>query len=570
MNDKKEGHTMGKRTKLLCCLLAACLTLGACSRPAENAAETHATAVPEATYTPSPTATPGPTATPSPTATPEEETQAQPETVQTPAPAIAPEKNDMYELLRKVFDNYHAGVAGSTLTAAYYAASIVDWAQTNGLDAARAGALAWDLGPETEFGELFTDKMAALRTVAMDMDEGLLNDCGYTGAWGYTGEEVQAVFDCLDAALAVAMGGEAAPATDEAEELLANMTLEEKVGQLFVVRPDALDPTQPLAQIGDSNAPGVLAVNGDMEDMLSRYPVGGVTVFGKNIQSPEQLKELINGFRQAAGTPLFFAVDEEGGPVARLANHKAFDLPKYENAAAVGSTGDPAQAEAMGSTIGGYLKEYGFSIDFAPVADVNTNPDNPVIGRRAFSSDPRTAAEMAGAMARGLAGQGVLPVYKHFPGHGDTAEDSHVGLAVSYRTLEEMMGCEWLPYINNDLADCAVMVGHIAAPNVTGDMTPASLSYTMVTVYLRQTLGFQGLVITDALAMDGITQTYDSAQAAVMAFEAGCDILLMPYDLASAYDAILNAVESGRITVQRLDESVLRILDYKLQTGVIG
>lgn len=548
---------MGKRTKLFCVLLAACLTVCACSRPGGNTAETAA-----------PTVTPSPTGTPSPTATPEVGTPGQPEAVQTATPTIASEKNGMYDLLRDVFRNYHAGVAGSTLTAAYYAASIVSWAQINGLDAARAGALAWDLGAETEFGELLTDKMAALRTMAMDMNEGLLNDCGYTGPWDYTQAEIKAVFDCLDTALA-SRGVETAPASGEAEELLATMTLEEKVGQLFVVRPDALDFAQPLAQIGDSNAPGVLAVNGNMEDMLSRYPVGGVAVFGKNIQSPEQLKELIQGFRQTTKTPLFFAVDEEGGVVARLANHKAFALPKYESAAAVGSTGDPAQAEAMGSDIGGYLKEYGFSVDFAPVADVNTNPNNTVIGRRAFSSDPETAAMMAEAMARGLAGQGIIPVYKHFPGHGDTAEDSHVGLAVSYRTLEEMMGCEWLPYIRNDLTGCAVMVGHIATPNVTGDMIPASLSYTMVTGYLRQTLGFQGLVITDALAMDGITQTYDSAQAAVSALEAGCDVLLMPYDLASAYDAILNAVESGKITVQRLDESVLRILRYKILAGLM-
>ena len=160
-------------------------------------------------------------------------------------------------------------------------------------------------------------------------------------------------------------------------------------------------------------------------------------------------------------------------------------------------------------------------------------------------------------------------MFKHFPGHGDTAEDSHKGIAVTYKTAEELMECEWLPYLNNDLTGSAVMVGHIAVPAVTGDLTPASLSKIMVTDYLRGQLGFQGLVITDSLAMEGITRDYTPGEAAVLALEAGCDILLMPDDLPQAYNAVLHAVETGEITEERLNESVLRILEYKINAGLI-
>ena len=355
---------------------------------------------------------------------------------------------------------------------------------------------------------------------------------------------------------------------EKARQLLENMTLEEKVGQLFFVRPDVLDPYQ-STWIGTGYVWAVTAMSEKVVSTLVQYPVGGVVVFGKNIKTSDQLKELTAALQRAAKTPLFLAVDEEGGQVARLANHAAIHVPEYKSAAAVGASRNTEDAADMGRTIGGYLADYGFSMDFAPVADVNTNPDNPIIGDRAFSSDAGEAAAMAGAMAEGLASQGVIPVYKHFPGHGDTAEDSHLGIAVINKTAEELMECEWLPYLTNDLTGSAVMVGHIAAPSITGDMTPASLSRVMVTDYLRGELGFQGLVITDSLAMAGITQDHTSGEAAVLALEAGCDVLLMPEELDQAYDAVLHAVETGEITEERIDESVLRILQYKIYAGVI-
>lgn len=355
---------------------------------------------------------------------------------------------------------------------------------------------------------------------------------------------------------------------DEIELLLSRMTLREKVGQLFIVRPDALDPSQSTDQILNASAEGVTQWTEDLGKMLEQYPVGGIAIFGKNLVSPTQITALNAAFQENSTIGLFLCVDEEGGTVSRLANHSAFDLPTYSNAATVGQSGNPAQAFSMGSTIGAYLADYGFNLDFAPVADVNTNPDNPIIGNRAFSPEPETAAQMAGAMAEGLNSQGIAATFKHFPGHGDTAEDSHLSLAVSHKTQEEMAQCEWLPFQEAD-GDDLIMVGHIAVPEITGDDTPASLSYSVVNEILKGELGFEGLVITDALEMGGITQTYSSGEAAVAALQAGCDLLLMPEDLAEAFEAVVAAVENGTLSQEWLDTTVSRILEFKQHRGIL-
>ena len=222
----------------------------------------------------------------------------------------------------------------------------------------------------------------------------------------------------------------------------------------------------------------------------------------------------------------------------------------------------------MGHTIGSYLKAYGFNVDFAPVADVNTNPYNPVIGKRAFSSDPVIAAQMTLAFARGLREEGVAATFKHFPGHGDTAEDSHAGLAVSYKTREALESCEWLPFSEAGSADL-IMVGHIALPNVTGNMIPATLSRQIVTEILKEQLGFSGLVVTDSMQMGAITADYPAGEAAVLALQAGCDLILMPADLTAAFNAVLAAVEDETLSEAWLDEAVRRILEFKVQYGIL-
>lgn len=347
-------------------------------------------------------------------------------------------------------------------------------------------------------------------------------------------------------------------------QLLDTMTLREKVGQLFIVRPDSLDPSQSLAQISDSGSVGVTEVTSDLAAMLKEYPVGGVVMFAKNLTSPQQITQLNSDLQAESTIPLFIAVDEEGGLVARLANHKAFDLPKFKNAASIT---DADSAFDLGATIGGYLSQYGFNLDFAPVADVNTNPDNPIIGTRAFSSLPEEAALLCGSCADGLRSTGITPTFKHFPGHGDTAEDSHTGIAITYRTAEEMAACEWIPFEEATASDC-IMVGHIATPSITGDLTPASLSYQLVTQILREELGFSGLIVTDALEMGAITDSYTSGQAALAALNAGCDLLLMPYDLTEAFDAVVEAVENGTYPEESLNRTVERILRFKQSQGL--
>ena len=365
------------------------------------------------------------------------------------------------------------------------------------------------------------------------------------------------------------VASEAPEETPAAEPLLSRMTLRQKVGQLFMVRPDALDFSLPQTKIDDDKAEGVQSLTEEMRHTLEEYPVGGICQFGKNIRDAQQITDFNVALQQASEIPLLISVDEEGGRVARLANQPVFDLPQYESALSVGNTGNDAAALEMGQTIGAYLKLYGFNMDFAPVADVWTNPDNTVIGARAFSKEPEVAAEMARAMAQGLQSQGILPTFKHFPGHGDTAQDSHSGLAITEKTRTEMMRCEFLPFLpaegQTPEAPRAIMVGHIAAPAMgTGD-TPASLSKTMVTDLLRGELlaGEDALLVTDSLAMGAITEQYGPGEAAVQAFLAGNDLLLMPAGLEEAFDAVLGAVQDGTIPEERLEESVARILRFK-------
>lgn len=344
------------------------------------------------------------------------------------------------------------------------------------------------------------------------------------------------------------------------EAKLTTMTLREKVGQLFWVRPETLD---------FSLNPEKKTLTQTMRQNLEQYPVGGIVVFKKNIQDENQLSSLIADFQSASKIPMIVAVDEEGGAVARLANHEAFSLPKYTSARDIGKTGDPEQARQMGRTIGGYLRFYGFNLDFAPVADVDSNPANPVIGRRAYSTDAQQTAQMVAAAVEGFHEAGMLCTVKHFPGHGDTGQDSHYGTATSYKTWEEMKAMEMLPFEAGIAAGAdVVMTAHITTPNATTDGLPASLSYTMITERLRGELGFQGVIVTDALEMNAIKNHFTPAESAVAALRAGVDVLLMPSDLRAAFDGVVQAVEDGTLSEERLNESVRRILTLKQKAGL--
>ncbi len=342
-------------------------------------------------------------------------------------------------------------------------------------------------------------------------------------------------------------------------QIISSMSTEEKVAQLFIITPEALTGVENVTQAGERT-----------KEALRERPVGGLIYFRNNLKTPEQVKELTGNTKlygeEVLKLPLILSIDEEGGKVTRLGGRDEFDVESFPNMAQVGAEGDPQRAYEVGTAIGGYLAEYGFTMDFAPNADVLTNPDNKVIGDRSFGTEPELVWSMSGMVSKGLREQGIQPVYKHFPGHGATKGDTHEGFAYTDKTLEDLLKAELVPFIKaiQSGEDC-IMAAHIAAPNVTGDENPASLSYTLITEVLREKLGYQGVVITDALNMGAISNLYSSDQAAIMAINAGVDILLMPDDFEIAYEAVLKAVNEGTITQERLDQSIMRISEMKLK-----
>ena len=353
--------------------------------------------------------------------------------------------------------------------------------------------------------------------------------------------------------------------SDEAERLLAEMSLEEKVGQLFVIRPEQLSGSISEDGIENDYEDGMTAVSDGMAEVAEKYHIGGYALFARNIDTPEQLKKLTSDLREISDIPPMLLIDEEGGEISRIAGNVNFpDVPVYPNMHYIGSTGDTELAKQAGSSIGSYLAEYGFTCDLAPVADINSNPYNIVIGERAFGDDADTVSSMVSAFADGMHSAGMSCCLKHFPGHGDTAADTHDGYVSVSKSWEELCRLELRPFVENmDKADM-IMTAHITLENVTDDGLPASLSKQLVTDKLRGELGYEGIIITDALAMGAVADNYGSATACVMALDAGNDILLMPENIKQAYAAVLDAVRNGSISEQRLDESVLRILKFKL------
>ena len=332
------------------------------------------------------------------------------------------------------------------------------------------------------------------------------------------------------------------------------MTLEEKVYQMFIVTPEQLTGCDPT-----TTADNIMKVS------IERTPVGGLCFFKKNLVTPggviEMLKTTQEYSKSITGLPMFFCIDEEGGTVARIANQKAFGVTNVGNMADIKSE---SEASIAGNTVGAYLAFLGFNVDFAPDADVLSNPLNLVIGSRSFGSDPNLVAKYASAFSKGLQAQGVLSTFKHFPGHGDTVEDSHFGTAKSNKTYEELLACDLVPFAEAETGGVDfVMVAHISLPNVLGDETPCSLSYHMITEVLRGELGYNGLIITDSLKMGAITNHYQPQTAAVMAVQAGADILLMPDNFVVAHSGVVNAVKNGTISEERINESVRRILEAK-------
>ena len=345
----------------------------------------------------------------------------------------------------------------------------------------------------------------------------------------------------------------------QAKALLDEMTLEERVYQMFIVTPEQLTGVEQVTQSGNTT-----------KAAIEKHPVGGIIYFAGNLISREQCSSMIQNIQSYSKTSLFIAVDEEGGKVARVGKNPEMGTTSFQPMGEIGATEDVSKAYEVGYTIGTDISELGFNLDFAPVADVFSNPDNTVIGDRAFSSDPQIAAEMVASCVRGFNDSGILCTLKHFPGHGDTISDSHYGEVKIEKTLEELFACELIPFqAGIDIGVPFVMIGHLTVPQVTEEDCPATLSYEIVTELLREEMGFEGIVITDSMQMQAITDRYSSGTAAVKAIEAGVDIILMPQNLQDAVDGVLAAVENETLTEERIEESVLRILQMKISKEII-
>lgn len=328
------------------------------------------------------------------------------------------------------------------------------------------------------------------------------------------------------------------------------MPLEAKVAGLFIVTPEAITGVSTAVQAGDGT-----------REALAQYPVGGIIYFKKNIQSADQITTMLDNTELYMRYPLFLAVDEEGGSVARLA--EAGVGTKVDNAKTIGESGDTNNAYQAGLTIGGDLSRIGFNLDFAPVADLE-NVEGSAIGTRSYGADAAAAAGYVGAAVRGLSEQGITSCLKHFPGIGGSTQDTHTGLASTSRTAEQFRAEEFTVFqAGIDAGADMVMIGHISAPELTGSNEPCTFSEAVVTDILRNELGFDGVIITDAMNMKAVSDYYDSADAAIQALRAGCDMILMPEDFEMAYNGVLQAVNDGIISEERINDSLRRIYRIK-------
>ena len=347
----------------------------------------------------------------------------------------------------------------------------------------------------------------------------------------------------------------------EVDALLKQMTLQEKIYQMFLVTPEAITGVDTVVQAGDAT-----------KAALQEQPVGGLIYFAANLETQSQTKEMLTTTQDYAkassnGIGLWLAVDEEGGTVARVADQ--LGTTAFSDMSVYGAENDSTQAYSIGQTIGTDIHGLGFNLDFAPVADVDICSENE-LGGRIFSDDPNVVANMVSNVVKGLQNSGVSATLKHFPGLGAENGNSHYDGAVRIdRSLEELRSTEFIPFSAGIEAGVDfVMVGHQIMTEVDAD-TPSDLSHAVVTDLLKQELGFKGLAITDAQNMNTISANYSSGEAAVLAIQAGIDIVLMPVNLTEAVEGVYQAVQDGTISEERIDESVQKILLQKQRAGLL-
>lgn len=336
---------------------------------------------------------------------------------------------------------------------------------------------------------------------------------------------------------------------DPVLEQLSSLTLEEKIGQMI------------LAGVQGTT------LDNQAKQMIADQKVGGIIFYANNVTTLEGTAKFVQSIKetnQSNPVPIFMSVDQEGGKVSRMPENVE-SIPSNQK---VGQTKDSALAETMGELLARQVQLAGFNVDFAPVLDVNSNPKNPVIGDRSFGSSADLVSRMGIAEMKGLRNEGIIPVVKHFPGHGDTSVDSHLDLPVVNKTEKQLAELEWIPFqaaVKEQVE--AVMVAHILFPKLDPDH-PASLSDVIIGEHLRGKFKYNGVVITDDLSMGAIAKNFKLNEAALATVKAGSDILLVAHSYESAktiFDTLVSAVKSGDISESRIDESVYRILALKQQ-----
>ncbi|MGX1670384.1 glycoside hydrolase family 3 protein [Streptomyces sp. NPDC055400] len=379
-------------------------------------------------------------------------------------------------------------------------------------------------------------------------------------------------------AAAVTLSGVPAQADDasrkgkdaQLKQLISRMSLEEKVGQLFVMRvyghsatdPDQADIDANLAEIGVRTA----------AELIDKYKLGGIIYFtwAHNTRNPHQIADLSNGIQRAglaqpSRIPLLISTDQEHGIVCRVGEPATL----FPGAMAIGAGGSRSDARTLGRIAGAELRAVGIRQNYAPDADVNINPANPVIGVRSFGADPEAVAGLVASEVKGYQSSDIASTAKHFPGHGDTATDSHFGFPVITHTREQWQQIDAPPFKAAIAAGIdSIMTAHIMVPDLDGSGDPATLSHPIMTGILREELGFEGLIVTDSLGMQGVRDKYGDDRVPVLALKAGVDQLLNPPSLEVSWNAVLGAVKNGELTEARLDESILRVLRLKEKLGL--
>jgi len=339
---------------------------------------------------------------------------------------------------------------------------------------------------------------------------------------------------------------------NDASKIVNSMTIDEKIGQLFIIHYNKPEITE------------------EFKHILETVKPGGFTLFNENIKTYEQTTKLIKDINSTAKIPMFISIDQEGGRVQRLKSMPGMNIINIPSMSKIGESNDENQAYNTGITIANDLKKFSINMNFAPVIDIYLNPKNTVIGDRSFGNNAETVSKMGLSLANALKSNNIIPVYKHFPGHGNTEKDSHVEIPIITKTKEELYQDELIPFKNaiSNNADI-IMVGHLALPKITNDYTPASLSKQVVTDLLKNELGYKNLIITDALNMKAITNNYSEKQIYELAINAGVDILLMPNDPILAFNSIKKSLEEGTINETTITKSVEKIIALKLKYNII-